>query len=52
MLFIVVTLFVFHFEISGKDNKEEHPSNMQFALVTLLIPFNLIFNLLLLLLLI
>ena len=40
-----VTLLVFHFEISDNDDNDEHPLNIHLILITLLIPFNLIFNL-------
>ena len=32
-----VTLFVFHFDISGKDNKDEHPENKLFIYITLFV---------------
>ena len=32
-----MTLFIFHFEISGKDDKEEHPENKPFISVTLFV---------------
>ena len=37
MLLISVTLFVFHFEISGNDINDEHSPNNDFILITLLV---------------
>ena len=34
---ILVTLLIFHFEISGKDSNDEHPSNKYDKLVTLFV---------------
>ena len=34
---ILVTLLVFHFELSVNDDYDEHPSNIKLILVTLLI---------------
>ena len=45
---MLVTLLVFHFEISGNDDNNEHPSNIKLILVISLILLNVIFNLLLL----
>ena len=35
MIFILVTLLVFHFDISGKDTKDEHPENKELKSVIL-----------------
>ena len=37
ILFISVTLLVFHFDISGNDDNDEHPENIYFIFVTLLV---------------
>ena len=34
---ILITLKVFHFEISGKDDNDEHPINIKLTLVTLIV---------------
>ena len=41
---ILLTLLVFHFDISGKDNNDEHPPNIAPISVILLIFNNLIFS--------
>ena len=37
MPFILITLLIFQFEISGKDDNDEHSKNIPFILVTLLV---------------
>ena len=34
---ISITLFVFHFEISGNDDSDEHSENKAYILVTLFV---------------
>ena len=34
---MLVTLIIFHFEISGKDNNDEHPINISLISLTLTI---------------
>jgi len=49
MPLISVVFFVFHFEKSGKDDNNEHPSKHSTHISNILsIPFNFIFNSLLL----
>ena len=35
--FILITLLVFHFEISGKDNNDSHPLNKELISITLFV---------------
>ena len=37
MPFILVKILVLHFQISGNDDNDEHPSNIECILVTLLV---------------